>query len=281
MHKAKIKALLGIVFVMVVLGGAAALAKITGHSCVGNPKAQASWFSGDSECPAVGNIGGIRLAIPPAYLFGPVAYKGDDVWKPAPGNRKHAPSFANEIENFAILVRLRDFRPIETTRDRQDYQQVESNIAPAVLPTQNRWILVGIKSSAASISPDCRRGVRCYFDGIRKDAAGWGPFVLQRERVYELDHYLSLHTPTLGKPGGGFDEFFYAPSGENTLITCSNKPMTPAPHARLAFCDHDFVISELGVLVTVHYDDPAKEELPRWRDVEQNIRRIVTSFVVR
>jgi hypothetical protein len=56
--------------------------------------------------------------------------------------------------------------------------------------------------------------------------------------------------------------------------------MSVPPHARLEYCDHDFVIPELRVWVTVHYVHPAKEELPRWRDVEQNIRRIAASFVV-
>jgi hypothetical protein len=279
--KANIKALVGLVFVMLMIGGVTVWTRMTSDRCVGNPRMHAGWLGGDSECPAVGNVGGVKLAIPQAYLFGPVVYAGDDIWSTAPRkSRKQRPAFANEMENFAILVRLSNFRPIETRRDREDFQKLESKTALAYPPPQDRWIVVGLKSSSAYVSPDCRSGMRCYFEGILKDQAGWGPFVRQRDKAYGLDHYLSLQRPTLKLPGGGFDEFFYEPSGENSLITCSNKPMTASPHAPLEFCDHDFVIPELGVGVTVHYLHPAKEELPRWRDVEQNIRRIVKSFVV-
>jgi hypothetical protein len=170
MHKAKINALFAAMVMMVIIGGIAAWAKLTSDHCVGNPSAQAASFRGDKECPAIGNVDGVKLAIPRAYLFGPVTYKGDDIWKTtSAGGRKRRPSFANEIENFGILVRLSDFRPIETQRDREDYQNVESRMGPAVLPPQNRWILVGVNSSAAYISPDCRSGMRCYFEGSRKD----------------------------------------------------------------------------------------------------------------
>lgn len=267
---------------VILLGAAAGLRMANANGqCAGNLPAQTTMPWGERACPAVGAIGKVKLGIPPAYLFGPVAYKGDDIWSTASTrSRERPPSFEREIENFAILVRLSDFRPIETKRDWEDFNKFESLAPPAYPRAADRWITVGFKSNAAYVGPGCGSSMQCYFNGILKDDAGWGPFILQREKAYGLDHYLSLQRPTAGHAAGLFDEFFYDPGSKKTLITCSSKPMTVPPHVPLEYCEHHFVIPELDAQVNVGYFHPSKEELPRWQEVEQHIRRIVKSFIV-
>ena len=280
--KTKIAWLLGCLVLLAAAGAGAFRFAGASDECVGNLPRQATWPSGQKECPVVGNIGGVKLAIPRHYLLGPVTYKGVDIWRPETyKNRPKRPAFDNEIENFAIRLRISDFRPIEARRDWDDYRwQLERIIAPASPPHANRWIHVGINSDTVYSNQKCSGSLRCYFDGTMKDVAEQGPFFLQRDTAYGLDHYVSRQRPTVEKSVGHFDEFYYDAASQKTFIGCSNKPMVVPPHVPLEYCDHRFVIPELPAEVSVDYFHPAKEEITRWRDVESNVRAIVQSFIV-
>ena len=97
------------------------------------------------------------------------AYKGIDIWNAESyKKRPQTNSFDNELDNFAIRIRLTNFKPVETFKDRDDYGKLGSLIG--VPPPENRWIHVGVKALY-------KHGT--FQDTVsrwRKDEKGWGPF---------------------------------------------------------------------------------------------------------
>jgi len=97
------------------------------------------------------------------------AYKGIDIWNvESYKERPQTNSFGNELDNFAIRIRLTNFKPVETFKDRDDYGNLGSLIG--VPPPENRWIHVGVKAL------DKHGTFQDTVSPWRKDEKGWGPF---------------------------------------------------------------------------------------------------------
>ncbi len=249
--------------------------------CTGNLPKQPIYPSGDKVCPVVGKMGGVKLAIPEHYILGPVTYKGVDIWNAESfKNRPKHPDFDTEIDNFAIRIRLSNFKPIESKQDWKDYGKLGEMTASNPPPLENRWIHVSFSSPTAYDDETCRGSQRCYFENLMKDDMHWGPFLPQKTDVYGLKHYVSAQRPAIGKSIGKFDEFFYDAATQKTMITCSNDLMEVPPYIHLSSCQHGFVVPELQGFADVDYNHPANESLARWREVEDEIRKPVQSFIV-
>lgn len=94
------------------------------------------------------------------------AYKGIDIWNTESyKKRPQTNSFDNELDNFAIRIRLTNFKPVETFKDRDDYGKL--GLLIGVPPPENRWIHVGVKAL------DMHGTFQDTDSRWRKDEKGW------------------------------------------------------------------------------------------------------------
>jgi hypothetical protein len=163
--------------------------------------------------------------------------------------------------------------------DWEDYESFSQRPASAARPS--RWILVGVDSDLAAYNKRrCPRTHSCFLKNILKDEPHWGPFVLQKQDAFGLDHYVSSQRLEPGKSIGAYDEVFYDAKTDQTIVTCSNIPAIPAPHERMSFCTLLFFIPELPASIEVSLSHPAKESMPKWREIEAAIRNVLRSFII-
>ena len=218
-------------------------------------------------CPSLGRMNGVKLAVPQHYLLGPKGYKGIDIWNAESyKKRPQTNSFDNELDNFAIRIRLTNFKPIETFRDRDDYSKLGSLIG--VPPPENRWIHVGVKALE-------KHGT--FQDTVsrwRKDEKGWGPFALQPD-VWGLKRYVFMQSLT---PTNDRWEFLYD-SGFGTFATCKHLLQLHPPHAPRESCRLEFSMLELKALIDID-NFGERSDLARWPEIEREVRKVIQSFIV-
>ncbi|MDE1998300.1 MAG: hypothetical protein KGI52_05165 [Burkholderiales bacterium] len=240
-------------------------------------------FYGKKTCSIVGHIGNVKLAIPQNYILGPVAYKGVDIWNAESYKKrpKH-PTLDTEIDNFAIKIRLNNFRPIESRKDAEDYDKLGS-AAAASQPPENRWIYVEFFTHDVTVTGRTSKNQMLLW---LKDDAKRGPYI-KSQSTWNLDHYISTQKPiTLRNPYKqiGQFEFYYDPKTEDTFAHCENVLRLPldesqAPHEIFTHCHIDFLLRDLNLEASVD-NIYAKDDLARWPEIEQSIRQLVLSFVV-
>ena len=110
-----------------------------------------------------------------------------------------------------------------------------------------------------------------------KDLPHWGPFIRQDTRVFGLVHRVSPQQAD-NEDKVGVDELFYDDKDWTTFITCKTYHPRIAPFDTFAHYTHYFVIPTLKVVAEATY---VRADLSRWREIEDNVRKIVDSFVVR
>lgn len=224
-------------------------------------------------CPSLGQMNGVKLAIPQHYLLGPKGYKGIDIWNAESYKiRPKTNSFNNELDNFAIKIRLTNFKPIETFKDREDYGSRSSPAGPA--PVEKRWIHVGVTATGKDL--DFQPSVT----GWLKDEVGWGPFIAKPD-IFGLKHYVSAQIPTVDDKTWHQTqqwEFFYDSQRWATFISCTNN-ITPIIHREAKSCHQQFYIAEIPAFVDIDtlYDDA---DLARWPEIEREVRKVIQSFIV-
>lgn len=220
-------------------------------------------------CPRVGRMGNVKLAVPWHYILGPVTYKGVDIWNTGSfKNRPKSPTFDNEIENFAIRLRLNNFRPIESLKDQDDARSL-GKINGWKQPPENRWIHIGFYFYDVQISGFMKR--EQLRNWLKKDFSR-GPFELQPTLIWGLQHYVSVQKPSTQNDQY---EIFYDPQAEDTFIYCANRLIAVPPHEPITNCQIDFLIRELKL--SVHVDRiNFKEDLARWGQIEQGIRQVIS-----
>lgn len=225
-------------------------------------------------CPTLGQMNGIKLAIPGYYLLGPIGFKGIDIWNAESWkNRPKTNSFDNEFDNFAIRIRLTNFRPIESVEDKRDYEKLGSIIGPP--PAENRWIHVGIQVWQHELN------FRTAVAGWLKDQANRGPYEALPQ-VWQLNHYSASVKPSVDDTTWAQTtqwEFFYDPVAWRTFIYCRNV-VTPTTHIALKQCTHKFFMDELRASVEIDtlYNET---ELASWAAREREVSKIIRNFVVK
>ena len=224
-------------------------------------------------------MGGKRLAIPQHYLFGIKAYKGVDIWNAESwAKRPKNPTMESELDDFAIAIRLSDFRPRETSRDEADYRRLGSFID--VPPPENRWIEVGFVARGVRDMSLADMNFKTTVQRWLRDEHNppWGPFVRQPD-IRGLTHYASVQPPRLVLTAEPHREFFFDPDGYGTFISCETVVRPPPQNDLSTHCQHSFFLP--GIKARVEVDGVRdKADLARWKEIEANIRRIVHSFIV-
>ena len=223
----------------------------------------AAWASGplvvDEKFYATGTMNGVRLRIPKVYFLSAIHYH--------PGTEALS-GFDRQIDIFDLRVRLSNFEPVVTDRDRQDWNLAMSRARPIFWET---WLTVDFDNRYPlnwSINKDMP-------DGLRKDPAHWGPFVRDRTRPYGLVHYDSVQTVD-NSPDHNHWEYYYD-EASLTNIVCETSRIKVPPFDTYDHCDHRFLIPRLHVMAGATY---GKKDLPRWREIELRITQIGDSFIV-
>ena len=226
-------------------------------------------------CPRLGNMNGVKLAIPQHYLLGPTTYKGIDIWNAESfKNRPTNPTFANEIDNFAIKIRLSTFKPIETRKDRDDYAKLGAIVG--VPSADNRWIHVGFDRRDYIF---CRGSMKCRFDRWLLDEAGRGPWSLQPTKAWGLAHYRTTRVVDKNSMDSEATDLYYDPESQGTFITCFNGFAIAPPYTPRVSCKHQFSIHEAKVEVVVD-NIQSDADMARWAEIEREVKRVFQSFVV-
>jgi len=215
--------------------------------------------------PGIGRLSGVQLSIPAEYQFFPVEYDGDEIWARPP--KRHAPGPDVPIRSFSLLLHLPDFGP------RIKGNEVSWLGQSGRDARNDEWIQVGVKPA----------------DGIGNDPAQWFSGLIQRRmemqiaRIHSKANWYFRREP---KPVYGLinekkigpdyskisienNETFYDPKRATTYIVCTTGP------GGADLCQHEFIIAELGALVTVDY---ARTNLREWGNIQSNVRHIVLSF---
>jgi len=247
------------------------------EKCINNLTASVTFPFGENKCPSIGRMGVVKLAIPQSYLFSAVHYEGVDIWNSQSVKNQAKPTFDTPIADFSMRLRLSNFKPIQTKQDWEDYGKLGQMRFPESVSPGNQWIYVEFLFTKDHHG--CSAMMQCYFDGIMRDEPHWGPFIPQKNEEYGLNHYLSIQRPTVAVEPGQTNEFFYDPKTHTTLITCTNKLMKVSPYAPLIFCKLNFVIPELDATIRVNFAKAVKDDIAEWPQIEQEVRRIVKSFV--
>lgn len=234
-------------------------------------------------CPVLGRMGEMKLAIPKHYLLGPVEYKGQSIWSPEDWKKRPKKStFETELSSFAIKIRQTDFRPIENQKDWDDYKKLGHSVNPQ--PPENRWLEVDFEhiGNVRTLKPVALD----FGDALNNWLSppySWGYFVRQPQRQWGLDHYVSDRQPSSG-PNGWQYEIFYDASSHKTFITCKSALKTRPPHELTVSCRHqfDFYSTDSGEVIHISNEHIyTKNDIAHWREFEQGIRSIFSTFIVR
>jgi len=220
----------------------------------------------------LGNMAGIKIAIPRSYLIrGPNPhYKGEDTWTPS---KTPSPprNFESEILDFGLMLRDTDLQPILTKNDLDEYQ---TQYKPSSSKRDHQWITIEFQSSPYISG---HGNMQTTYEGWIKNETDWGPWIPQEADVSGLKHFVSkkqnINTMNYSPP----DEFFYDSSTRNTFINCTNRRRSVPPFDARSGCEHRFDLPELRTQVSVNY---SKNDLPRWREIEGLIKAMARTLVV-
>jgi hypothetical protein len=227
----------------------------------------------DAAHSIVGRMGNAKLAIPPEFILGPIAYKGIDIWKPDSfkNSPKH-PTFNNEIDTFAIRIRQTNLKPIETEIDRRDYRQSYEAVW-RLPPHDNRWIHVGFDARHYPMPSASEKAASWY-----KDDAHWGPYVKAPD-VWGMSHYVSVQLPTRDALHGDQVEYFYNEDSDSVFMFCRNTLRKVPPYDPLSNCQIEFSVSKLMAYADIT-NIRDKADLSRWREMRDGVLRVANSFIV-
>ena len=245
-------------------------------------------------CPTAGRMGAFRLAIPMQYRFAEVAYKGFDLFNPQTHylNPKH-PTLESELARFAIMVRRNNFKPIESGQDERDVDEFQ-NHQKTTTPLEKRWIWVAFEYFGQVGAPrekglplvegDYKGFLSRLADYNAYDEKRYGRYTHEKQRAWGLEHYITSHPPGTGSDERQL-EVFYDANTHQTLITCETTLMRVSPHTPLTSCDQYLRIihplTKDAVSVHVILLLQSKIDLADWREIEQGIRSLFDTFIVR
>lgn len=222
----------------------------------------------------IGKMGDSKLAIPSQYLFGPIAYKGVDIWNAdSYKNRPKHPTYNNQLDSFAIRIRQNNFKPIENLNDEQAFRESYESVRN-LPPSTNRWILVGFDARRYPIDP--ANVVAERWRQMREK----GPFNRKAD-IWGLAHYLSEKLPSRDKTNdrGIQLEYFYDEKENSTFIYCQNTLRKVPPYDLISFCEIWFNAPEIRAEVNVD-NIRDKADLGRWRDIKVGVLSVLHSFIV-
>jgi hypothetical protein len=229
--------------------------------------------SNQNSTRIIGRMGNAKLAIPPEFILGPIAYKGVDIWKSDTfkSSPKH-PTFDNQIDIFAIRIRQHNLKPIESELDRREYRKSYEAVME-LPPRDNRWIHVGLDARRYPMSSASEKARSWY-----KDDAHWGPFVKAPD-VWGMSHYVSVQLPTSDTLHGDQVEYFYNEESDSVFMFCWNTLRKVPPHDPLSNCQIEFSVPELMAYADIT-NIRDKADLASWRQMRDGVMRVVNSFIV-
>lgn len=233
-------------------------------------------MDGACRLVTVGNIAGIKLSVPNDYVLYGVHYKGDATRN----SSHHAPprSFASEIQEFSLLLHLPTLQPGQNEQVWPSYLEFRQPVRHR--PGGRSFSVSFSSDSYAANGGQLQAVLDRYMKGYMKDDSQGGPFISQDGEVYGLKHALSKHQENERSRKHSItqsDQLLYDPTTWGTVITCGTYRRNEPPFDLLSDCEHQFVVPELKVVASIHYE---KADLSHWQEIENVIKQITHSVVV-
>ncbi|MGF6771955.1 hypothetical protein P3T18_004443 [Paraburkholderia sp. GAS199] len=219
--------------------------------------------SNASKSYVTGMMNGVHLSILKNYLVSDVTYENE-----IPLRKKQKSSGNSQYKNisdFGILVRLSNFSPRVSPQDWKDWSAASTKAHPSFMKS---WMMADF---------DNRHRVDLAQldmpEKLHEDDAHWGPFVRDKNLENGLIHYESVQS--VDDNPVGHVEYFYQKSSRTTIL-CKTHRVHVAPFDTYDECQHYFFVPDLNVMAEAFY---TKADLPRWNEIESQIKKTVHSFI--
>jgi len=220
-----------------------------------------------NDSVAVGNLKGIRVAIPQRYRFFSVLYEGEDTWRPET-KRKAPATFDTPISSFSILVRLPNMEPLSPTNE-QSWRDFQMNNGK-----DDSWI--DFQGDAKVVSMPVPSWGKASVDLTRSvlvnGSPGWRLRRLEQKR-YGLTVEV-LDGPDKADSNIWIQDLMYDEPNWTTVIRCGAGALGAGGHH---ICRQFFVIPEMNLSVSVQYH---ANNLVQWAAIQREITELVKSFRV-
>jgi hypothetical protein len=213
-----------------------------------------------------GNMNGVKLRVPNRYLVGPVGYVDPQISNLQENARNDTKQPA--IAYFSLLLRLSNFKPIESSADENDWIAATSTGRPAF---DSAWLIVDVDNRSSAV-----RNTNANFPKwLKEDPVHRGPFVRDSASRHGLVHYESTQSVDASPLNSHYEYFYDADSDTN--IVCNTKRSKMPPFDTFDSCQHRFFDAEINVMLVMSYK---KNDLPRWKLIEKSVRQTIHSFII-
>jgi tRNA isopentenyl-2-thiomethyl-A-37 hydroxylase MiaE len=216
-----------------------------------------------SETDAVGHLGGVPVAIPKEFT-GFLEYDGDPGFLEKREEKKPERTFGSGIRGLGFSVRYPDMTPLNEQIWREKH---------AARRHITIWMHVGVRSNSR-YGHDGPDKLTRFAEITLEEAELWHHYEQQPEKFHELNVFVPVDIDP--SRSDSTDKNIYIHHMENngidTFIECSNM------NHEAASCKQWFDLAPtLNADVAVVY---RKGLLPRWREIQDGITRVLLNFRV-
>lgn len=223
---------------------------------------------------SLGNFAGVKVSIPHDYSFY-VHYRGERGQNSPPHTRPR--SFASDIEELSISLHLPTLPP-EVRSVWPHYLEYRGR--PRHRPGDRSFQVTFSTEAYAKNRGQLKALLDQYMKGYTERNSQGGPFTVQDTGLHGLTQALTIQKE--GRPTKPFvtmiDQVLYEPTTWQTVITCGTYRRNEPPFDSRSDCEHQFVVPDLNVLASIHYDE---EDLSKWQEIEAVIKKMAQSIIVK
>lgn len=172
------------------------IALITGSLYAQQPKSNTPFADHTPSLPlldlqdigyGVGNINGTKLKVPNNYLMSGISYQGEDIWSGK--KRDFTPSYNSLIDNFTIIIKLKDYQPAKSKAEWARYLAFTYD-EDTSLDNTWLWVTVSPDQSLSSAIKDTSLKIASVFERWKNSGLDGKPYVRQKTKQYGLARYI-------------------------------------------------------------------------------------------
>lgn len=216
---------------------------------------------------AIGNVGGVSVAIPREYIFFPIVYEGEDIWS---GKRLWGnPTPETPIGQISLLVKLPDMQPDSS---------IDGKEKAAVFRWEDKpeWLDVRIETHYGDENPWAKAVAIRIKDHVSSDRyVGW-KYEVSGKRYGLTEELLVGGIESRRKDRWLQDEnLMYDEDVWSTYIQCNTNELKFKMKRR---CTQSFSLKpKVNAFVKVEYD---ASHLKDWKLIQERVSALVYSFTI-
>ena len=232
----------------------------------------------DPNTPTLGNLNGVKMAIPLKYQFFPIEYEGDEIWNSEwqKKNRDRTPTPDMKIRVFSLLLHLPDYS-IFNKENAKNWHHQSSQIG-----LNQDWITVNVAWQENIINlghKDWLKGfiVRGKHIYSTRPSTDWH-YEVAEENVYGLRHETLVgSTPTFFDfdMQSSHKELYYDEQGWSSEIECQRMIVEPFSEST---CTQTYILPDLNSIISIEYNP---QHLKNWREIKERTTSIIRQFEIK